>query len=49
MAVQKNLSKIKQIKFEVAIGSATVQFDENEIKEEAIIKAIEEAGYKVII
>ena len=49
MAVQKNLSKIKLIKFEVAIGLAKVEFDENEIKEEAIIKAIEEAGYKVII
>ena len=47
MAVQKNLSKIKLIKFEVTIGSAKVEFDENEIAEEAIIKAIEEAGYKV--
>ena len=47
MAVQKNLSKIKLIKFLVTIGSAKVEFDENEIAEEAIIKAIEEAGYKV--
>ena len=32
MAVQKNLSKIKLIKFEVTIGSAKVEFDENKIK-----------------
>ena len=49
MAVKKNLSKITLLKFEVAIGSAKVEFNENEIKEEAIIKAIEEAGYKVFI
>ncbi|MCU0333023.1 MAG: cation transporter [Ignavibacteriaceae bacterium] len=49
MAVHKNLSKIKLLKFEVAIGSAKVEFDENEIKEKAIIRAIEEAGYKVFI
>ena len=48
MAVQKNLSKINLIKFEVAIGSAKVEFDEKEIAEEVIIKAIEEAGYKVV-
>jgi len=48
MAVQKNLSKIKLIKFKVSIGSAKVEFDENEIAEEAIIKAIEDAGYKVL-
>ena len=48
MAVQKNLSKIKLIKFEVTIGSAKVEFDENEIAEEVIIKEIEDAGYKVV-
>ncbi len=48
MAVQKNLSKIKLIKFEVFIGSAKVEFDENEVTEESIVKAIEEAGYKVV-
>ena len=47
MAVEKNLSQIKLIKFKVTIGSAKVEFDENEIAEEVIIKAIEEAGYKV--
>jgi copper chaperone len=48
IAIQKNLSKINLIKFEVAIGSAKIEFDEKEIAEEVIIKAIEEAGYKVV-
>ena len=48
MAVKKSLSKINLIKFEVAIGSAKVEFDEKEIAEEVIIRAIEEAGYQVI-
>jgi copper chaperone len=48
MAVQKYLSQIKPIKFEVMIGSANVEFDENEITAEEIIRAIEDAGYKVV-
>jgi copper chaperone len=48
MAVQKNLSKIKLNKFEVTIGSAKVEFNDNEIVEKEIIKAIEDAGYKVV-
>lgn len=48
MTVQKNLSKIKLRNFKVAIGSAIVDFDENEISEDQIIKAIEEAGYNVV-
>jgi copper chaperone len=48
MAVQKNLSKINLIKFEVVIGSAKVDFDEKRITEEVIIRAIEDAGYKVV-
>ncbi|OGU65025.1 MAG: hypothetical protein A2W30_00695 [Ignavibacteria bacterium RBG_16_36_9] len=48
MAVEKNLSQIKLIKFKVTIGSAKVEFDEKEISEEVIIKAIEEAGYQVV-
>jgi copper chaperone len=49
MAVKKNFAKINLIQLEVKIGSLKVEFDENEITEEAIIKAIEEAGYKVLI
>jgi len=48
MAVQKGLSKLNLKKYEVNIGSAKVEFDENQIKDEMIIKAIEDAGYKVI-
>ena len=48
MAVQKSLSKLNLKKYEVNIGSAKVEFDENQIKEEMIIKAIEDADYKVI-
>ena len=48
MAVQKGLSKLNLKKYEVNIGSAEVEFDENQIKDEMIIKAIEDAGYKVI-
>ena len=48
MAIQKGLSKLNLKKYEVNIGSAEVEFDENQIKDEMIIKAIEDAGYKVI-
>ena len=48
MAIQKGLSKLNLKKYEVNIGSAKVEFDENQIKDEMIIKAIEDAGYKVI-
>lgn len=48
MAVQKKLEKLSLKKFEVTIGSARVDFDENLITMETIIEAIEEAGYKVV-
>jgi copper chaperone len=48
MAVQKNLSKLDLKKYEVNVGSAKVEFDEVETKEEIIVKAIEGAGYKVV-
>jgi len=48
MAVQKNLSKLNIKKYEVKIGSANVEFDEIETKEIMIVKAIEDAGYKVM-
>jgi copper chaperone len=48
IAVQKSLSKLNLKKKEVTIGSAKVEFDESEIEKKAIIKAIEEAGYKVV-
>jgi copper chaperone len=48
MSVQKNLSKLELNELKVNIGSADVDYDENKIKESEIVKAIEEAGYKVI-
>jgi len=48
MAVQKNLLKINLSQPEVKIGTVKIEYDEKEISEEAIIKAIEEAGYKVV-
>lgn len=48
MAVQKNLAKLNLKKFEVTIGSAIVDFDENKITEKKIIESVEEAGYKVV-
>lgn len=48
MAVQKNLSRLNLKKYDVSIGIAKVEFDEQVIKEEMIIKAIEDAGYKVV-
>ena len=49
MAVRKGLSRLDNVKIDdVQIGKAVVEFDENKTSEGNIIKAIEEAGYKVI-
>lgn len=48
MAVQKNLAKLNPKGFKVEIGSVKVEFDENKLNEELIIKAIENAGFTVI-
>ncbi len=49
MAVKKELAKIENLKIDnVEIGSAKVEFDENQTDNQKIIDAIEEAGYKVI-
>ena len=48
MSVEKQLSKLDLNEFKVEIGSAKVEYDETKIDEKVIIKAIEEAGYKVI-
>ena len=48
MAVQKNLSRLNLKKYDVSIGTAKVEFDERVTKEEMIVKAIEDAGYKVL-
>ena len=48
MSVEKQLSKLKLNEFKVEISSLKVEYDETKIDEKVIIKAIEEAGYKVI-
>lgn len=47
MAVKKELSKLNLDSFQVEIGSAKINYDESKTKDEQIVKAIEEAGYKV--
>ena len=47
-AVQKSLAKINMKNCEVEIGSAKVDFDEHKNREDEIIRAIEEAGYRVV-
>ncbi|MBT8378710.1 MAG: heavy-metal-associated domain-containing protein [Ignavibacteria bacterium] len=47
-AVEDILSKLKLKNFDVKIGSVTIDFEKSSIGEAEIIKAIEEAGYKVI-
>lgn len=46
--VQKSLARINIKNSEVNIGSAKVDFDENKIREDEIVRAIEEAGYRVV-
>ncbi len=47
-AVQKSLTRIILKNCEVTIGTVKVDFDEKEIGEDKIIRAIEEAGYRVV-
>ena len=47
LSVQKALLKLNLDKLKVEIGSAEVEFDEEKIFEEEIIKTIESAGYSV--
>lgn len=48
MSVKKYLSKLDLNAFKVEIGSADVEFDENKVKENEIVEAIEKAGYKIV-
>jgi len=49
MAVKKAIQKLDVKNLDVKIGEASVEFDESKISEENIKKAIEEAGYIVVI
>lgn len=48
MSVNKSLSKLNLNDLKVKIGSAEVDYDENKSNENEVVKAIEEAGYKVV-
>jgi len=48
MAVKKELAKLEIGSINVEIGSAKVEYDPDNVNEEKMIKAIEEAGYKVV-
>jgi copper chaperone len=48
MRVKKAIDAIAGVtKSDVAVGSATIQFDESKTKKEDILAAVEKAGYKV--
>jgi copper chaperone len=49
MRVKKAIDAVAGVtKSDVAVGSATIQFDESKAKKEDITAAIEKAGYRVI-
>ena len=48
MSVQKNLSKLVFNELKVNVGSVDVDYDEKKVKEDEIVRAIEESGYKVV-
>jgi copper chaperone len=48
MSVKKYLSKLNLNDLKVDIGTAEVDYDENKTKESEVVKAIEDAGYKVV-
>jgi copper chaperone len=49
MAVKKEIQKLNVQNLDVKIGEASVEYDENQLKEESIKAAIEEAGYIVLV
>ena len=48
MAVKKELSKLDLNLKDVQIGSADLEYDESKVSKDDIVKAVEEAGYKVV-
>ena len=48
MSVRKELSKIENLVVQdVQIGTARVQYDEAQVKESDLVKAVDDAGYKL--
>ncbi|MGE5499727.1 MAG: heavy-metal-associated domain-containing protein [Syntrophothermus sp.] len=48
MRVKKELSKLDINVKDVKPGSADVEYDENKVSRGELVKAVDEAGYKVI-
>jgi copper chaperone len=49
MSVKKELSKLHDVKIDdVQIGKARVQYDESKTSHEDLVRAIDEAGYRVV-
>lgn len=49
MAVKDELEKIPHLQVRnVDIGSASIEYDESQVSDEAIVEAIEEAGYFLV-
>ncbi|HEY6437690.1 MAG TPA: cation transporter [Ignavibacteriaceae bacterium] len=48
MSVEKKLSKLNLSNVKVEIGFVKIEFDESNISENDISKAVEEAGYQVV-
>lgn len=48
MRVKKELSKLDINIKDVKPGSADVEYDENKVSRSELVKAVDEAGYKVI-
>ena len=49
MAVKKELSKLAGVTVEsIEVGKARVQIDEAAVSSDRLVKAVEEAGYRVV-
>jgi len=48
MAVEAELKELGVESYDVKIGSAEVKYDETKISENDLVKAVDEAGYKVV-
>ena len=49
MSVKKELGKVPGIVVDdVQIGKAKIQYDESKVTEQALARAIDEAGYKLV-
>jgi len=47
VSVQKALARLPIDKAQVEIGKAMVEYDENKVRRQEIVEAIEDAGYDV--